>query len=836
MMPAELPIHGLRGEILRQLEAGPSLVITAPTGAGKSTQVPQFLLGSPSIRGRVLVLQPRRLAARVLAERVASELGEPTGRTVGYRTRFEHCGSASTRLWFLTEGLLPRLLLDSPALDGVGAVVFDEFHERRLTADICLGVLRGLQRRRPELRLVVMSATLDAESVCVYLGGCPHLHAEGRQHPIDIRYAERPAGPEVWNDAARAAAAAAREHPEGDLLVFLPGVYEIRRTLDACRRLLSHVELLPLYGDLPPDAQHRVMEPGPRRRVILATNIAETSLTVPGVRHVVDSGLARVSRYDAGRGIDVLELTPISRDAADQRAGRAGREGPGTCRRLWTLAEQQRKPARTLPEVLRVDLAEGVLLLAALGVPDPAAFEWFERPGAEGLDLALTELRDLALISATGFELTALGRDVARVPAHPRLGRFLRAAALEGCLEEAAVAAAVLGERPLIPAGTELRPPGPVPSDLLAVVELARQARAAGFRPEPCAALGVFPEPARQVWAAARVLLDAARRLGWAERKPSPDRRDPTEAFARSVLAAFPDRLARRRDAGTLICELRGGRRGELVRASGARDAELLVAAEVREVGGRGRPVKTLLSMATAIREEWLMELFPDAWQIEDRMLWDEHRRQVVRRIRTACLGVTLEDRETDDVDPEKAAGILAAQVGAGRLPLHGWSPEVDAWIGRVRWLAGLFPERGLPAYDEADRARVVQALCAGVSRYRDIKDKPCLEAVRGLLRREDVRFVEEMAPAWVPLPNGRRLRIAYQPGQAPRARARIQELYDLGQTPRVAGGRVPVLLEILAPNLRTVQITEDLAGFWREGYPRAKKELARRYPRHEWR
>ena len=833
MTPAELPVVSIRDAILAAARDGNRLVITAPTGAGKSTQVPQYLLRTAGVRGRILVLQPRRLAARVLAERVAQELGETPGQTVGYRTRFEHCGNQATRLWFLTAGLLPRLLLESRDLEGVGAVVFDEFHERSLTADVSLSLVRQLQaQRRPDLRLLVMSATLDAAAVCAYLGGCPHLHAEGRLYPIDLRYAPRPASPEIWDEAARAVAEIVRLGQPGDLLVFLPGLYEIRRAMESCRRLLSQIELLPLYGDLPGDMQHRVMTPGAGRRVILATNIAETSLTVPGVRHVVDSGLARMSRYDPGRGINLLELGPISRAAADQRAGRAGREAPGTCLRLWTLAEQQRKPSRTPPEVQRVDLSEAVLLLAALGMGDPAAFGWFEAPLPEALSLALAELRDLGLLESTGFHLTALGAEVVQIPVHPRLGRLLQAAAREGCLGDAALAAALLGERPVMRPGIDLKPRDGVQSDLLAVVDLVRQAHAAGFNAAFCTERGVQSAPARQAWAAARILLEAARRLGWREECAA----DRAEAFGRALLAAFPDRLARRRDAGTLVCELRHGRLAELARESAARDAVLVVAGEIRDVGGRGRPLKTLLSLVTEVREEWLMDLFPDAWKTDDTLFWDDRRHQVLRRIRTTCLGVTLEDRELSEVEPERAADLLAAHLAGEGLPLHGWSREVEEWIQRVRWTAATFPERHLPTYSEADLALLYRRLCAGASRYREVKDKPCLDVVRHLLSREEMHFVEQMAPAFVPLPGGRRLRLEYQAGCPPKGRARIQELYDLRQTPRLGGGRSPALIEILAPNMRTVQITDDLEGFWRDGYPRAKKELARKYPKHEWR
>ncbi|NLF15697.1 MAG: ATP-dependent helicase HrpB [Lentisphaerae bacterium] len=832
MTPPTLPILSIREALRAVVARGNRVVITAPTGAGKSTQVPRYLLESDAVSGQILVLQPRRLAARVLAERVARELGQEPGQAVGYRTRFEHCGGASTRLWFITEGLLPRRLLESPELAGVGAVVFDEFHERRLTSDITLGLLRRLQQRRPDLRLVVMSATLDAEAVQAYLGGCPHLHADGRLYPVDIRYAERPARVEIWEDAARAAAGVVREEPAGDLLVFLPGVYEIQRTMAVCRRMLSNLEILPLYGDLPPAVQHRVMEPGAARRLILATNIAETSLTVPGVRHVIDSGLARQGRYDAGRGLTLLELGPISRDAADQRAGRAGREGPGTCSRLWTLAEQQRKPSRTAPEVQRVDLAEALLLMAAMGTVEPGVFDWFEAPRPEALEQGLAELRSLGLIDPAGFHLTALGREISGVPAHPRLGRLLHAAAAEGCLEDAAVAAALLGERPVLRGGASLPEAEALSSDLLGLVEVVRSAHAAGFDQGFCESRGVLAGPARQVWSAARILLGASRRLGWPQHRAG----DRVTAFGRSVLAAFPDRLARRRDAGTLLCELPAGRSAELVRESGVREARLLVAGEIRETGGRGRPLKTLISLATEVREEWLMDLFPEAWESQDRTVWDDRRHQVVRRLRTTCLGVVLEDREVTTLDAELAAEILAGELANGRLPLHGWDRTVEEWIERVRWTASVFPERGLLTYDETDRAVILRELCTGSSRYREVKDRPCLDAVRHALSHDDVRFVEAMAPAWLPLPSGRRMRLDYAAGRPPRGRTRIQDLYGLTTTPRIAGGRVPLLIDILAPNMRTVQITDDLEGFWREAYPRIRRELARRYPKHEWR
>ena len=790
-----LPIHALREALRREIERCRPLIVTAPTGSGKSTQVPQIILDSGACEGRILVLEPRRLAARMLAARVAEERNSRLGAEVGYVTRFERALSAASRLVFATDGILLRRLADDPVLDGIGALVLDEYHERSLAADLGLALARRLQQRRPELRIVVMSATLDVKLVQAFLPHAVHLNAEGRRYPVQIRYAAAVAKQPPW-DGAAAALKTLLADTAGDILVFMPGV-----------------------------------------------------------RHVIDSGLARISRHDPGRGFNALVTEPISRAAAEQRAGRAGREGPGTCTRLWTEAEQNVRPARTEPEISRVDLAGAVVLLKALGIPCLKQFAWVEEPNAVAVEGAVALLELLGILSAQTGALTDMGRAVARFPAHPRLAVLMLMAHRCGCFETATQMAALLGERNVLldrrrrlpeasapaAAAADTRtsvPDGPESSepesDLVLLATHLQRAAAADFDALTCQQLGLRPGASRQVWRAAQVLSRSGRSVGCGH--DSPPQRDSAAALAKCIMHAFPDRIAKRRDGGTLICSLPDGRRGELTRASVVRNSPLLVAAEIRELTQPGRPPKTLLSMATGIRAEWLQECFPHAWQVEEQLVWDGRRRQVLGRTRVVCHGLVLRETESHDVDPAAAAAMLAARIQAEELRLHGWNRDVKLWIARTRWLAEQVPEQQILTYDETDVALLLQQICHGARRYRDVKDKPCLEIVRAALGAAGRDFVEKMAPARIQFPGGYRLRLEYHGGQAPKGRARIQDLYGVEKTPRVCGGRVPVLLEILAPNMRTVQITDDLPRFWRHGYPAAKRQWQHRYPKHEWR
>lgn len=832
-----LPILSIRHDLVTALSAGGVVLLAAPTGSGKSTQAPQFLLDAGVVSGQILVLQPRRLAARMLAARVAAERGQAVGGEVGYQTRFDSRVSETTRIRFITEGILPRLLMADPALTGIGAVVFDEFHERSLTVDMGLALVRQVQQtRRPDLRVLVMSATLDTAALRAYLPEARELRTEGRLYPVEIRYEGGTARLPVWERAAEALAGLLRSGADGDVLMFMPGAYEIRRTLDACRARLPGMGgplLLPLYGDLPPEQQDLVMRPADRRKVIVATNIAETSLTIPGVRHVIDSGLARVGRHDAGRGFNTLFVESISRAGADQRAGRAGREGPGKCIRLWSQLEQNHRPAHETAEVGRVDLAEAVLLLHILGFHETRAFPWFETPPEVAVDAAERELRDLGVLDAATGRLTDLGRRLAQLPAHPRLARLLDEASRRGCLREATLVAALLSERaPAAPPHGEGAPSfrrggtdEPASDFTPHLIAASHYGLAAGE------GAGAGPA-ARQPLARTQAhFLKICRHLHW------PVNFEPASLveLAKCLLTAYPDRLARRRDHGTLTCGLRDGRRGELVRDSLVRDAPLLVAAEIRETGGGGQGPRVLLGMATEVREEWLRELYPNAWREESELVWNEQERVVERRRRRSVLGVVLDESQAPAAGEPAAGALLAAKIRERGLPFPGRDEAVEAWLDRVRWVAEHFPERGLILYDDTDLAVALEELCAGEWRYERLKNRPLLPLLREMLSWDDRQFIERMAPEQLPLPSGRRMRLRYRPGHPARGNARIQDLFGLDESPRVAGNRERVLLEILAPNQRPVQITEDLAGFWRDHYPAIKKTLSRRYPRHQW-
>ena len=846
MPKPSLPIYDIEDAFRTQLRSSGRVVVTAPTGSGKSTQLPKWLLEEIPPDRRVIVLQPRRLAARLLAERVAWELGGKTGQLAGYLTRFEKSAGSRTRLLFVTEGILTRMLLSPDGLADCGAVVFDEFHERTINADLGLAMVEHLRRTvRPDLKLVVMSATIDAGGVSDYLGGCPVLESRGRLFPVEISYTPRNDLP-LCRNAAKALGQLIDAGAAGDVLIFMPGAGEIRRCMDeiAARDYGERLRVLPLYGELRPEDQRAVFEPCAVRKVIVATNIAETSLTIPGVCIVIDSGLVKQGRCESGRGVDVLELVACSRDAADQRAGRAGREGPGICRRLWSGIDQDHRVAHTTPEIRRMDLAEAVLSVHCYGFRDDGAFPWFEAPPEKGVAAARELLRRLGILADDGT-VTPLGRSVQRFPTHPRIALMLHEGSRHGCYELSCGAAALLGARPLMAGGfsreaaTELR--GQVrrsarelaapESDIIAQLQLVRQAAAAHFAPEACERLGV------NVGAARDIDRDCANFLRLRPRDAAATVPDASLQLSRVMMRCFPDRLARRCDRGTLNCELAHRQRAVLSERSLVRDEPLMVAAEIRETTLKNRPGSGLeLSLACGVREEWLWEDFPGELQEQDEIFWDNARQQVLRRVTLSCLGVVLEERVRTDPDPEVAARLLAEQLDANATPLLGWDDDCERFIDRVHFLSEHFPDLELPRYDESARAQVRMALCAGQTRYSAVRSKPALPYVQSLLTPRQLAAVQRLAPETVPLPRGRKLRITYQPGQPPKGRARIQELYDVKGPLAVGDGKIPVLLDILAPNYRTVQITDDRPRFWTVYYPALKTQLSRRYPRHEWR
>jgi len=864
-----LPIHSVADQIVAGLATSGRVVLSAPTGSGKSTQVPQILIDAAQVQGDVVVLQPRRLAARLLAKRVAQERGCKLGEEVGYQIRFENVVGPKTRIRFVTEAILLRQILQDPTLKGVGAVVFDEFHERHLTSDLSIScALKSVQSQRPDLKIVVMSATLDVDLLEGYLKPCARVEASGRMYPVETRYMgaalNRDAAP-VWSRAASAFRAAVREGIEGDVLIFMAGAFEIRKTIEAVEAMPESrgYDVLPLHGELSPDAQDRAVSSGGRQKVIVSTNVAETSITIEGVRVVIDGGLARIARYDARRGVNSILVEPISRASAEQRTGRAGRTGPGVCMRLWSEAEHASRSERDEAEVKRVDLSETLLLLAAAGISKPEQFAWFETPEPKALARAHDLLHDLGALgaesvtAATGIKtgrnacvtspdagITEMGRKMAGFPLHPRYARMLLEADRRGVLPEVALIAGLSQGRSFYRVSRDARvrkeqlrqveDQADDRSDFFVQLQAWHLARAAKFNPSACGALGIHGGSARQAGDTARQLLQLAQRQGLDTREAALP--DEAERIAKCLLAGFSDHLAKRNDTGTRRCRMVHGRSGELRRESVV-DAPLFVAAEIEEREVR-REVTVLLGMATAVEFAWLEELFPDNFSDGNQTTYDPSLRRVVARSERRFRDLVLSSTDQGEPNLDRAAELLAAEVVAGRLNLKGWDAVVENWILRVNFVARHCPDAEVPEIDEEARQLLVEQICHGALSYKEIKDRPVLATVQGWISPEQHYYIDTYAPAEMELPRRRNpARIRYEADGRAFIASKLQDFYDVpGSSLIVGNGKVQLLVELLAPNQRPAHLTDDLDGFWGGAYQHVRKDLAGRYPKHEWR
>jgi ATP-dependent helicase HrpB len=871
-MNGRLPIYDIERDIIARLKNDRRLILSAPTGSGKSTQVPQMLLRHDFLRdGQVVILQPRRLATRLLAARVAQELGVELGQEVGYQIRFENCTSSKTKIRFVTEGVLLRQMIDDPKLRGVSVLIFDEFHERHLYGDITLARALDLQEQfRPDLNLVVMSATLNAGELETYLSSSGHesahsssaesqsrltsaatnnsncsvLSSEGRVHPVEIEYAAQPSYNDkrpVWEQAAGAFSNYVATGGEGDVLVFMPGGFEISQTIEAIRHTpeAKGFILLPLHGELPPRDQDAAVARYEKRKVVVATNVAETSLTIDGVRLVIDSGLARIARYDSNRGINTLLIEKISQSSADQRTGRAGRTAPGVCMRLWSREEHDHRAVQELPEVKRLDLAEVVLTLKAAGVDDLRKFRWLESPDEVSLTHAEELLHDLGATDKNNF-ITATGRKMLAFPLHPRYARMLLAAQEYGCVYQAALVAALTQGRDLL-----LRNCGKdvdsaredifgekASSDFWILMRAWTYAAKNDFRLDACRKLGIHAVTAKQVGP----LLEQFLRIAGREGLDVQPREVKDEALQKCILIGFSDRVARRMDQGTLRCELVHNRRGVLARESVVQKSPLLVVAEIREIETRDKEMNTILSLATAIETDWLRELFPEDIESELHVQFDSTTKRVQAAELLKFRGLALSAKRVEPPPAGAAANLLADEIIAGRLMLPNWDHNVGQWLARLNFLCTNCPELQLPPFTDDDRQHVIGQLCHGAVSYKDIKERDVKPVVISWLSHAQRELLDKHAPERLTLPNGRTPKVNYENGKSPFISLRIQELYDVNQTPKIALGRVPVVVHILTPGMKPVQVTQDLANFWREHYPKIKSELARKYPKHFWR
>jgi ATP-dependent helicase HrpB len=823
-LSTDLPVAGVLDEAVAASRGG-AVVVTAPPGSGKTMLVPAAVLDDLPAGQQVILLQPRRLAARAVARRIAQLRGGRVGDEVGYRVRFDSCVGRDTRLVVATTGILLRRLLDDVALEGVGAVVLDEFHERTIEMDLVLGLVERIrQTLRPDLRVVVMSATLAAEPVARFLGNCPVIHAEGRRFPVAIRYQRRGERRPLVELVAAMVTEAARD-TAGHVLVFLPGVGEILRAQEALAPFAERqgLALVPLFGDLPAEQQDRALADLGQRKIILATNVAETSLTIEGVTAVVDSGQARQMHVSPATGLPRLELVPISQASAEQRAGRAGRTAPGVCWRLWDESSHRGRPAAETPEILRSDLAEPLLHLFALG--ERVDFPWLDPPPAEAVENARRLLR---MLGATEDDdrVTPLGAEIARLPAHPRLGRLLLAGARHGVLRETSLAAALLSERDPFRAAQHGRK-GPrdygtvrTRSDVVDRVT-ALQAFHGGMRfDDPD--LELHPGGARNVLRAAEQLFHLADfpRAARAER--------PDLALMQALLEAFPDRLAKLRPGTQDRALMVGGRGVRLDSSSRVRSEPLFLAIELNDSGGEARA-----RLVSAVERSWL----PDEMiRTAEELFFNPTRGQVEARVRTYWADLMLEESPAAIGDAAAAAALLAQQA---RQQLERVMPAADSaagkFVARVRWLADVRPDLHLPALGEEELQQLLPEICQGLRSLDELRNADWLAWLQSRVGFDRQVEIDRLAPAELVLPSGNRHAIEYEVGKTPVLAVRIQEVFGLAETPAIAGGRVPLVLHLLGPNYRPQQVTADLASFWQNGYPEVKKELRRRYPKHAW-
>lgn len=839
-MPSALPIDPYLTPIVDALDASGALVLVAPPGAGKTTRVPPALLDAQGPdAGKIVLLQPRRIAARAAAQRIASQRGEPLGGEVGYRVRFESRAGPATRIEVVTEGILVRWLERDPFLEGVSTVILDEFHERGLHSDLALALLREVREDgREDLRVVVMSATLDAAPVASYLGECPVIETEGRPYPVEIVYAS-PASREPLERTVADAVQRSWNDSAGHVLVFLPGAGEIRRVASILVSFASRVGavITPLHGQLGLDEQQAAIGPGERRKIILSTNVAETSLTIDGVDVVVDSGLVRILRNDPRHGIDRLETTRISRHSAEQRAGRAGRLGPGRAIRLWSEAEHRALSHDEEPEIRRVDLSSTLLELRAWGVTEARSFAWLEPPPELAVERASSLLRCLGAVAEDTGALTDVGRRLMRIPTHPRLARLLVAADDAGHGADGARLVALLDERDILRFRGLDRGPSRDParvssgsSDLLRRLDLLSKAEESGFSRDLARAEGLDLTVLRSVSRLARELQRGVRVVN----DPEPDEARAEESLLRAILLAYPDRVVRRRDSGSGRGRMVGGRGVVLSPDSVVRDSELFIALVLDENVRRER-VEARVRIASRVERSWLAELFPGRVVERVDTRWDEGTEKVVAEALLCFDDLPLESPRERPPDAREAERILRGVVGERARQLFAADGAAADWLVRARFLSREMPELELPGWTDDELARLLSDLCAGKSRLSELRAENLLAALQGSIPRDRLRALQRHAPERIEVPGGSRVRLVYEDGKPPVLAARVQELFGWKETPHIAGGRVAVVLHILGPNQRPVQVTRDLESFWKTTYRQVRKELRGRYPKHAW-
>ncbi len=854
-----LPIDSFIPEILTAIAAHGQLILLAEPGAGKTTRVAPAMLRRGLLNpphARILMLQPRRIAAKAVAQRIAAENAWTLGHEVGYQVRMESRTGPDTPLVIITEGILTRRLLDDPLLEGVGAVILDEFHERSIHSDLALALVNEVRQTvRPDLKLLIMSATLDADPLREFLHPCPVLQAPGRVFPVAVEHLPM-ADLRLEQRVARAVERALEEAPPGHILVFLPGAAEIRRATEALAPLTQRHDLLtlPLHGSQPLEQQMAALAPSRQRKLILATNLAETSLTIDQVSVVIDSGLVRQAAFDPYRGMDVLHTVRISRASATQRAGRAGRTRPGLCLRLWPASEDRHLAEYDPPEVRRLDLAAPLLNLYAWNRRGAAGISWYENPPADRVAAAQHLLLQLGAIEPMedGFRLTRLGTRILALPLHPRLGAMLARADNARALQQAALVVAALSEKDFVKESFSGGRRESGDSDILWRLTLLQNFAAGGH-----VAATIDAAAARRVLAVRDDLLRHLGReaaLGLKTRENRADAKDARIAadanggadqeILRMILAAYPDRACRRRANDPQRALMVGGRGVRMAPTSIVDRAEFFVAVDLDGAPGfrgtaRGSTsgrADAAVRMASAIDSAWLAEMFPQEIRTERTLEFNVQRQRVLATRTTMFRDLPLDETHDLPVTPEEEQQILTEELAGRARQLCLRDARTAQLLWRVDFLRRATPGNGLPELtDAAIAAALVAALPPGVKLEAWIAQGHTYAAIYALLDYSQQTLLSRQAPETFALPSGRHAALQYAADGPPVLSAKLQEFFGLSETPRVANGRVPVKLELLGPNYRPVQTTSDLGGFWKSTYALVRKDLRARYPKHQW-
>ena len=852
-----MPIDAHLPNVVSALCSTGALVLTAPPGSGKTTRIPRALLDAGLAgNGEILVLEPRRLAARLAAARVAEEMGEEPGGVVGYSIRFENVSSQKTRIRFLTEAILTRMLVGDPALSGISVVILDEFHERHIETDIGLALVRRAMNDNPRLKALVMSATLDAAPIAEYLGGVPVVSLSESLHELAFEYEEKPDMRPLHEKVKSGVLKLFRSGIQGDILVFLPGSVEIRRAAEALATLTESVgfAISLLHGNLPVAAQRQALCSTGKPKVILSTNVAETSVTIPGIAAVIDSGFARVAGHSAWSGFPILSTAKISKSSAIQRAGRAGRTQSGVVLRLYSRADYNARPVRDTPEVLRADLTETALLLHGTGIRDLRKFDWFDAPQVAMIEQAEELLQRLGATDATGC-LSETGRMMLGIPAHPRLSRLMLEGEKLRVAKESRLVAALISERD-IRLSSRAKMDGEHGgfsrqnsglSDPLELLDCFREAESVDFDDKRLIRMNLDPGAVAAVRRTARqferiLCCESAVKLRKSLKKPENEtlnESEKDEALRMAIFTAFPDRVARRRANGTRDILMAKGGTARLASSSVVDEASFLVAVDVEEKKEAVRAIRTAnIRLASAIDIEWIADLYPEKLVEIAELCWNATAGRVEEAHRTLYETITLEETVRRARPSEETSRILSAAVlarGIGCLPEY---EAMETLRMRLNFVAETFPEDDWPQVTQNDTGLIlegVRELCRGRTSLAEVEAASIKDVLmEKLTDKQRVRLARE-APERLTLAAQRSVKINYETGRLPWVESRLQDFFGMNETPRICSGRVPLTLHLLAPNRRTVQVTQDIAGFWERHYPAIRRELMRRYPKHAW-